>query len=58
MKLRCGGKKVDACVCDEGYLLDGGKCVPEYQCGCLHNGLSIPQGLFCKFYFGFVIISI
>ena len=30
---KCDGI-IEACVCKEGFILSGDKCVPEDQCGC------------------------
>ncbi|CBY12026.1 unnamed protein product [Oikopleura dioica] len=34
------------CVCQPGYILDNGECIPEADCGCVweHNGVYYPQG--------------
>uniref|UniRef100_A0A3P8TA41 VWFD domain-containing protein n=1 Tax=Amphiprion percula TaxID=161767 RepID=A0A3P8TA41_AMPPE len=29
---------VESCQCNRGYLLSGGSCVPQSECGCLHQG--------------------
>ncbi|XP_071356988.1 IgGFc-binding protein-like [Trachinotus anak] len=34
----CNKSCVEACVCDEGFLLSGTECVPRAQCGCLYKG--------------------
>ena len=32
------------CVCEEGYVLDNGRCIEEENCGCItENGASIPN---------------
>ena len=36
---------ISMCVCDEGFLLEDGKCIPETECGCnTHNGASVANG--------------
>ncbi|KAH0631348.1 hypothetical protein JD844_005639 [Phrynosoma platyrhinos] len=34
----------EGCFCDRGYLRSGSSCIPEDQCGCLHNGLLYEIG--------------
>ena len=29
----------DACVCEDGYVLDGDKCILESDCGCFLDGM-------------------
>ncbi|XP_066531571.1 IgGFc-binding protein-like [Hoplias malabaricus] len=33
----CKTNCLEACVCNEGYLWSGNKCVPKSQCGCLYT---------------------
>ncbi|TSO05463.1 IgGFc-binding protein [Bagarius yarrelli] len=33
----CKANCVETCVCDEGYLWSGNKCVPKSQCGCMYK---------------------
>lgn len=40
----CSGKCTEGCVCDDGYLLSGGDCVPISQCGCSYNASYYPLG--------------
>ncbi|XP_070620743.1 IgGFc-binding protein-like [Erythrolamprus reginae] len=29
---------METCQCKPGYVLDGGKCIPKEQCGCIYHG--------------------
>ncbi|XP_031722449.1 IgGFc-binding protein-like [Anarrhichthys ocellatus] len=40
----CGAQCMEGCVCDEGYLLSGGKCLPADQCGCTFEGKYYQHG--------------
>ncbi|KAI4817690.1 hypothetical protein KUCAC02_011073 [Chaenocephalus aceratus] len=40
----CGTQCMEGCVCDEGYLMSGGECVPANQCGCTYEGQYYQQG--------------
>ncbi|XP_063040860.1 IgGFc-binding protein-like isoform X2 [Engraulis encrasicolus] len=42
----CISPCVASCVCDEGFVLTGNKCVRESQCGCLYKktGSYVPPG--------------
>ncbi|XP_037396853.1 IgGFc-binding protein-like [Pygocentrus nattereri] len=33
----CQSSCVEACVCNDGYLWSGNKCVPKNQCGCVYS---------------------
>ncbi|XP_072039427.1 zonadhesin-like [Amphiura filiformis] len=33
----CFQHKLDGCQCDDGYVWDGGNCIREHQCGCIHD---------------------
>ncbi|XP_044846801.1 IgGFc-binding protein-like [Mauremys mutica] len=37
--VQCTTRCKEGCVCDEGFVLSGDRCVPISQCGCLHWGL-------------------
>lgn len=41
----CSSPCVEACVCDDGFLLSGTKCVPQAQCGCTYDGHYVEAGL-------------
>ncbi|KAL8188327.1 UNVERIFIED_CONTAM: hypothetical protein K2H54_065656, partial [Gekko kuhli] len=40
----CSLPCVEACVCDSGFLLNNGQCVPSQHCGCWHEGKHYPVG--------------
>ncbi|XP_059206328.1 IgGFc-binding protein-like [Centropristis striata] len=40
----CGVQCMEGCVCNEGYLLSGDKCVPADQCGCTYEGKYYQHG--------------
>ncbi|XP_078472604.1 IgGFc-binding protein-like isoform X10 [Lampetra planeri] len=41
----CNQHCAEGCVCDDGFVLSGDKCVPTWQCGCLdNNGHYHPLG--------------
>ncbi|XP_041455865.1 zonadhesin-like [Lytechinus variegatus] len=43
--LSCNATCQETCRCEDGLVLDGGKCVDPSQCGCtLDNGVYIPSG--------------
>ncbi|XP_069497528.1 IgGFc-binding protein-like [Ambystoma mexicanum] len=40
----CTADSIDGCICDEGYALHAGSCLPVSQCGCTMNGLYYNLG--------------
>ncbi|XP_063798277.1 IgGFc-binding protein-like [Pseudophryne corroboree] len=34
----CSDTCVETCQCKDGYVLDGGKCIPKANCGCIYLG--------------------
>uniref|UniRef100_A0A674IZK9 VWFD domain-containing protein n=1 Tax=Terrapene triunguis TaxID=2587831 RepID=A0A674IZK9_9SAUR len=42
--VQCMTQCKEGCVCDEGFVLSGDRCVPISQCGCLHRGLYYQPG--------------
>nr|XP_046181870.1 IgGFc-binding protein-like [Oncorhynchus gorbuscha] len=40
----CKTSCVKGCTCDKGYVLNGKKCVPKSQCGCLYNDRFVKAG--------------
>ncbi|XP_047461425.1 IgGFc-binding protein-like [Mugil cephalus] len=40
----CNSPCTETCVCDEGFVLSGTKCVPKNQCGCTYEGLYVEAG--------------
>ncbi|XP_049458303.1 IgGFc-binding protein-like [Epinephelus fuscoguttatus] len=38
---KCKKSCVETCVCDEGFLLSGTKCVHKAECGCLYKDKSL-----------------
>ncbi|XP_042300514.1 zonadhesin-like, partial [Sceloporus undulatus] len=38
----CSLPCTEACVCDSGFLLHSGTCVPSHQCGCWEKGKHYP----------------
>ncbi|KAF7665729.1 hypothetical protein LDENG_00132510 [Lucifuga dentata] len=43
-KQTCSGTCVETCVCDMGYVLSAGICVPAKTCGCLYQGRYYKPG--------------
>nr|XP_023968530.1 IgGFc-binding protein-like [Chrysemys picta bellii] len=37
--VQCMTQCKEGCVCDEGFVLSGDRCIPISRCGCLHRGL-------------------
>ncbi|ETE64589.1 IgGFc-binding protein, partial [Ophiophagus hannah] len=35
---KCHLPCMETCQCKPGYMLDGGKCIPKEQCGCVYHG--------------------
>ncbi|XP_074837545.1 IgGFc-binding protein-like [Carettochelys insculpta] len=42
--VQCSAKCWEGCVCDEGFVLSGDKCVRISQCGCVYQGLYYKAG--------------
>uniref|UniRef100_A0A670JHY8 Fc fragment of IgG binding protein n=1 Tax=Podarcis muralis TaxID=64176 RepID=A0A670JHY8_PODMU len=40
----CPTKCQEDCVCNKGFVLSGDRCIPEFQCGCLHQGQYYQAG--------------
>ncbi|XP_053254310.1 IgGFc-binding protein-like isoform X1 [Podarcis raffonei] len=40
----CKDPCVKTCQCNDGYVLNGGKCVPVENCSCMHNSLRYKAG--------------
>ena len=48
IQTNCSGSAcIETCVCPDGQVLDGDRCVDPSQCGCtLENGLYLPVSHF------------
>uniref|UniRef100_H9GN41 VWFD domain-containing protein n=1 Tax=Anolis carolinensis TaxID=28377 RepID=H9GN41_ANOCA len=42
--LLCSSHCAEGCVCDEGFVLSGERCVPISQCGCVYQDLYYSVG--------------
>ncbi|XP_060720764.1 alpha-tectorin-like [Tachysurus vachellii] len=42
--LNCTLPYQESCICDAGYVLSGGTCVHQSNCGCTFNGLYYVEG--------------
>ncbi|XP_047672189.1 alpha-tectorin-like isoform X2 [Tachysurus fulvidraco] len=42
--LNCTLPYQESCICDAGYVLSGGTCVNQSNCGCTFNGLYYVEG--------------
>ncbi|XP_061586274.1 alpha-tectorin-like [Cololabis saira] len=40
----CSLPDLESCVCNTGYILSGGVCVPHYECGCSFEGRYYRSG--------------
>lgn len=41
---KCNATCVESCVCNDGFVLSGTKCVPKSQCGCMYEGHYVEAG--------------
>ncbi|KAM9340233.1 IgGFc-binding protein-like [Symphorus nematophorus] len=41
---KCNATCVETCVCNDGFLRSGTKCVPRAQCGCVYEGHYVEAG--------------
>ncbi|XP_065327649.1 IgGFc-binding protein-like [Pelmatolapia mariae] len=44
MSLAVGHSAEESCICDSGYILSGGVCVPHAECGCRFEGRYYRSG--------------
>ncbi|XP_073723307.1 alpha-tectorin [Misgurnus anguillicaudatus] len=42
--INCPLPNQESCVCDDGYILSAGTCVPEAACGCTFEGFYYAEG--------------
>uniref|UniRef100_A0A8C8S3T1 VWFD domain-containing protein n=1 Tax=Pelusios castaneus TaxID=367368 RepID=A0A8C8S3T1_9SAUR len=42
--VQCSVQCQEGCVCDEGFVASGDRCVPMAQCGCVHRGFYYQAG--------------
>ncbi|KAH0631342.1 hypothetical protein JD844_005631 [Phrynosoma platyrhinos] len=40
----CETSCVEGCFCDSGFLFSGDQCVPQAECGCVHQGRYYKKG--------------
>ncbi|XP_062996671.1 IgGFc-binding protein-like [Elgaria multicarinata webbii] len=38
LPLRCSEHCTEGCICNEGFVLSGDRCIPMSQCGCMFQG--------------------
>ncbi len=42
--MNCPLPSQESCICDPGYILSAGECVPEENCGCIFEGFYYTEG--------------
>lgn len=42
--MNCPLPSQESCICDPGYILSAGECVPEANCGCTFEGFYYAEG--------------
>ncbi|CAM4711688.1 unnamed protein product [Leuciscus chuanchicus] len=42
--MNCPLPNQESCICDPGYILSAGECVPEANCGCTFEGFYYTEG--------------